>query len=319
MCASGCGSGGRPTRSPAARGMIFPANRGGASRADDLHLDSRPSCRSLLAAVLATLGPRAATWGKSRPIAGLLSIEGRPAVVDRRALYGDWEGDTVVGRGHRSGAVTLVDRKSGYLLLGKVRDRRAATVREAMVRLFQPLPLRLRKTLTLDNGKEFAEHEQLAAVTALRVYFAKPYCAWQGGTPHVQLTAAVTLTEEDVAVFISYSGETAEVIRAAALAKESGCKSISITKYGESTWSKHVDIPLFTSSTENEIRSGAMSSRITQLNVIDILYLGVASRNYEQSVKYLEQTRKAIKRLGNDCRTRHSATSYNTIYQRSRS
>ena len=68
-----------------------------------------------------------------------VSIEGRPAVVDRRARYGDWEGDTVVGRGHRSGAVTLVDRKSGYLLLGKVRDRQAATVREAMVRLFQPV------------------------------------------------------------------------------------------------------------------------------------------------------------------------------------
>ena len=57
-----------------------------------------------------------------------VSIEGRPAVVDRRARYGDWEGDTVVGRGHRSGAVTLVDRKSGYLLLGKVHDRQAATV-----------------------------------------------------------------------------------------------------------------------------------------------------------------------------------------------
>lgn len=111
-----------------------------------------------------------------------VSIEGRPAVVDRRARYGDWEGDTVVGRGHRSGAVTLVDRKSGYLLLGKVQDRRAATVREAMTQLFQPLPARLRKTLTLDNGKEFAEHEQLSAFTSLRVYFAKPYCAWQRGT-----------------------------------------------------------------------------------------------------------------------------------------
>jgi IS30 family transposase len=111
-----------------------------------------------------------------------VSIEGRPAIVDRRARYGDWEGDTIVGRGHRSGAVTLVDRKSGYLLLGKVCDRKAATVREAMVQLFQPLPSRLRKTLTLDNGKEFAEHEQLAAATALDVYFAKPYCAWQRGT-----------------------------------------------------------------------------------------------------------------------------------------
>ena len=111
-----------------------------------------------------------------------VSIEGRPAVVDRRTRYGDWEGDTVVGRGHRSGAVTLVDRKSGYLLMGKVCNRQAATVREAMVQLFQPLPLRLRKTLTLDNGKKFAEHEQLAATTALDVYFAKPYCAWQRGT-----------------------------------------------------------------------------------------------------------------------------------------
>jgi DNA-binding MurR/RpiR family transcriptional regulator len=54
---------------------------------------------------------------------------------------------------------------------------------------------------------------------------------------------------------------------------------------------------LYTSSTENEIRSGAMSSRITQLNLIDILYLGVASRNYENSVKYLDESRRAIKRL----------------------
>ena len=111
-----------------------------------------------------------------------VSIEGRPAVVDRRARYGDWEGDTVVGAGHRGGAVTLVDRKSGYLLLGKVSDRQAATVREAITQLFHPLPASLRRTLTLDNGKEFAEHEQLATKVKLRVYFAKPYCAWQRGT-----------------------------------------------------------------------------------------------------------------------------------------
>ena len=131
---------------------------------------------------LACLG-RVRRRGENRGrLPACVSIEGRPAVVDRRARYGDWEGDTVVGRGHRSGAVTLVDRKSGYLLLGKVHDRQAATVREAMTELFQPLPTRLRKTLTLDNGKEFAEHEQLAATTSLRVYFAKPYCAWQRGT-----------------------------------------------------------------------------------------------------------------------------------------
>jgi transposase, IS30 family len=111
-----------------------------------------------------------------------VSIEGRPTVVDRRARYGDWEGDTVVGRAQQGGAVTLVDRKSGYLLLGKVPDRHASTVHEAIKELFQPLPARLRRTLTLDNGKEFAEHELFAAEIALRVYFAEPYCAWQRGT-----------------------------------------------------------------------------------------------------------------------------------------
>jgi transposase, IS30 family len=111
-----------------------------------------------------------------------VSIEGRPATVDRRMRYGDWEGDTIVGRWHRGGAVTLVERKSGYLLLGKVPSRQARTVREAIVELFQPLPSGLRRTLTLDNGKEFAEHEQLSKAAALDVYFAKPYCAWQRGT-----------------------------------------------------------------------------------------------------------------------------------------
>jgi IS30 family transposase len=118
---------------------------------------------------------------KCGQIPACVSIEGRPAVVDRRGRYGDWEGDTVVGARRRGGAVTLVDRKSGYLLLGRVGNLRAATVRQAMTELYCTTPPALRKTLTLDNGKEFAEHEQLAADTSLKVYFAKPYCAWQRG------------------------------------------------------------------------------------------------------------------------------------------
>ena len=127
--------------------------------------------------------------GRKRPapenrgrIRASVSIEGRPAVVDRRSRYGDWEGDTIVGANHRGGAVTLVDRKSGYLLLGKVPDLRAATVRQAAARRYQAIPAALRKTLKLDNGKEFAEHEQLALEAALKIYFAKPYSAWQRGT-----------------------------------------------------------------------------------------------------------------------------------------
>ena len=110
------------------------------------------------------------------------SIDGRPEVVDRRGRYGDWEGDTIVGANHRGGAVTLVERKSGYLLLGGVKDLRATTVCGVAAELYAAMPPRLRKTLTLDNGKEFAEHERLAARTALEIYFADPYCPWQRGT-----------------------------------------------------------------------------------------------------------------------------------------
>ena len=110
------------------------------------------------------------------------SIVGRPAVVDRRRRYGDWEGDTLIGRNRRGGAVSLVDRKSGYLLLGKVPDLRAATVRQYTAALYRLLPAALRRTLTLDNGKEFAEHLQLEREASLKTYFADPYCAWQRGT-----------------------------------------------------------------------------------------------------------------------------------------
>ncbi|MCY9512820.1 MurR/RpiR family transcriptional regulator [Paenibacillus apiarius] len=112
--------------------------------------------------------------------------------------------------------------------------------------------------------------------------------------PHLQLTSSVMLTSRDAAIGISYSGETEYAIASLKAAREAGATTISITKYGHSTLSGIADIPLFISSTENEIRSGAMASRITQLNIIDILYLGVASRNYDNSVTYLEKSRAII-------------------------
>jgi transposase, IS30 family len=113
---------------------------------------------------------------------GAVSIEGRPHVVDLRRRFGDWEGDTIVGRGCQGGLVSLVERKSGYTLLARVDDRRAATVRRAAQQRLATLPRHLRRTMTFDNGKEFAEHELLAAATGMSIYFARPYCAWQRGT-----------------------------------------------------------------------------------------------------------------------------------------
>jgi IS30 family transposase len=111
-----------------------------------------------------------------------VSIDGRPAVVERRARYGDWEGDTVVGKQRRGGLVSLVERKSGYLLLGQVDRLQAQPVRQVAAELLRPLPPTLRRTLTLDNGKEFSDHQQLTRRLRIDVYFAHAYCAWERGT-----------------------------------------------------------------------------------------------------------------------------------------
>lgn len=113
----------------------------------------------------------------------------------------------------------------------------------------------------------------------------------------LQLISSLSLTKNDVAVGISYSGETGIIIECMTRAKERGAATISITKYGNNSVNSLVDIPLYITSTENEIRSGATSSRITQLNVIDILYLGVTSNEYDQSVHHLEKSREIIRKM----------------------
>jgi transposase, IS30 family len=119
---------------------------------------------------------------KRGQIANRVDVAGRPKVVGERRRFGDWEGDTVVGRHHQGGVVTLVERKSRFTLVGKVRDLKARTVRYAIKQKLQAVPQPWRKTMTFDNGKEFAEHCRLSEQLALAIYFAKPYAAWQRGT-----------------------------------------------------------------------------------------------------------------------------------------
>src|SRR5262249_15605894 len=90
-----------------------------------------------------------------------------------RRRYGDREGDTLVGRARRSGLLTQVERKSGYLQTGKVSDLRAKTVRCVTRRRLEGLPPDLRRTMTFDNGKEFADDEWITAHTGATIYFAK--------------------------------------------------------------------------------------------------------------------------------------------------
>lgn len=111
--------------------------------------------------------------------------------------------------------------------------------------------------------------------------------------PHLQITAAANIKKGDVAVVISYSGETRDVVDSMRVAKESGATIISITKFGKNTLSQEADINLFLSSPETTIRSGAMGSRIAQLNVVDIIFSAVASIEYKEIKKYLDKTYKA--------------------------
>lgn len=127
--------------------------------------------------------------GRNRPaddrrgqIPKQVKIKDRPAIVDERKRRGDWEGDTVVG-GKKSGCiVTLVDRKTGFLIAAKTPDRTADRVGSKIVHLLEPLDRSRRHTLTLDNGKEFATHNKVTSKLKLPIYFARPYCSFERGT-----------------------------------------------------------------------------------------------------------------------------------------
>ncbi len=115
------------------------------------------------------------------PIAGQVSIEQRPAVVEARSRIGDWEGDTIIGANHHQAIVSLVERKSRYTLLAKVEHKNAAAVSQATTRLLKPFKARVH-TLTTDNGREFAAHRAIARQLDAAFYFAHPYASWERGT-----------------------------------------------------------------------------------------------------------------------------------------
>jgi IS30 family transposase len=110
-----------------------------------------------------------------------VSIEERPEVVEQRERLGDWEVDTLVGKGQRGALVSLVERKSRFTLMQLVDQRLADLVSQAMISLLSPFA-DLVHTITGDNGKEFANHAQIAEALKAAFYFAHPYSAWERGT-----------------------------------------------------------------------------------------------------------------------------------------
>ena len=108
-------------------------------------------------------------------------ISERPGHIEERKQVGHWEGDTVIGAAHKQAIVTLVERKSGYAVLAKVSNKTADLVGQAIEDKLGPLAARV-KPLTVDNGKEFANHQAIDQALGIQTYFADPYCSWQRGS-----------------------------------------------------------------------------------------------------------------------------------------
>ena len=107
-------------------------------------------------------------------------IEERPDIVEQKTRIGDWEIDTVIGKNHKGALVTIVDRYSKFTLIKKVDSKHAEVVAKATITLLKSYIDRT-FTITADNGKEFAEHEDIAEKLQADVYFAHPYSSWERG------------------------------------------------------------------------------------------------------------------------------------------
>lgn len=127
-----------------------------------------------------TYQSRAASQAGRGHIKNRVSIDERPDIVDDKSRVGDWEIDLVIGKGHSGALVTIVERKTRFTVSTPIEDKQAATVTAATIELLNPYKEAV-LTITADNGKEFAYHEQITKGLEAPVYFADPYCSWQRG------------------------------------------------------------------------------------------------------------------------------------------
>lgn len=108
------------------------------------------------------------------------SIEERPAIVEERTQLGDWEADLILGKNQQGVVLTLTERKSRFTLLRSLPSKHADPVTQAIIELLQWVAHL--KSITFDNGKEFAGHQEVSLSLNTACYFAHPYASWERGT-----------------------------------------------------------------------------------------------------------------------------------------
>jgi len=108
-------------------------------------------------------------------------ITERPDVINQKKRHSDWEGDTVVSRQSKASLVVIRERKSQLVKIRKINSRTAKNTRIAIVSMMKHIPAKLRKSITFDNGLEFAEHELIASKLGVKTFFCNAYHSWEKG------------------------------------------------------------------------------------------------------------------------------------------
>ena len=119
--------------------------------------------------------------GKKITIKNRVGIDQRPDIVDTRQRFGDWEIDTIVGENNKGAIVTLVERKTAFMMMEKLKyGKNAKELSKTVIRLLCAYTRHVH-TITGDNGTEFADHQTMAKMLKTKFFFTNPYSSWEKG------------------------------------------------------------------------------------------------------------------------------------------
>ena len=120
--------------------------------------------------------------GGGSKIINQVSIDNRPKHIELRNKVGHWEGDLVIGKDHKSAIGTIVERKTRFSLINKLKSKKAMEVAKEFSKIVNKLNPIYKNSMTYDNGIEMVRHEMITKNTGIKIYFAHPYSSWERGT-----------------------------------------------------------------------------------------------------------------------------------------